>query len=243
MTGMEDTSKIWQYLSGNLDKMKEQEVRNRIKSDKEFAQNVIRIKSVWHSVNESLSELNSDLISDYIHGRLSDEDERIVEEFLKESGDLEFYRTMKSPGIYMNKEGKIIYKGSDKELSLIISKLNEEEYHPRLYGQVKEYAEERPVFMGVRGLTPVCKIISPENEQIITEPVIEFTFECKKESHIRGYIINIYNNRESLEKQIRLEGSRTQVDLKDFKPGHYFWKFSTPTNDLLEVRVFHLLYK
>jgi len=232
-------------LSGNLDEEKEQEVRNRIKTDKVFAQNVIRVKSVWHSVNESLSELNADLISDYTHGRLSDEDERKVEEFLQESGDLEFFRGIKGPVIYINKEGKIIYSGRDEELSLIISKLNEEEYYPRSYEQVKEFEKGKPLIKALRGSAPapVCKIISPENDQIITEPVIEFIFDCRNESDVKGYQIYIYDNWGKEIKQILLEHTHTIIDLSDFKPGHYFWKFRSPMINFLEVRVFHLIYK
>jgi hypothetical protein len=239
---MENISIIWQYLSGNLDEEREKEVRKRIKNDLEYAQFVIKVKSVWYSLNESLSELNAEIISDYIHDRLSNEDKEKAETLLKETGDLDFYKDLFNPRVFVNENGLLTYDGVDEELKNIISLLNSTPINNRLYKQVEDF-EKEPSLRWLKDPTIKIKIQSPVNHYILTKQEIEFTFDCKRESDIKGYLINIFDNTGKLKKKIELDGSKTIVDLSGFSSGHYFWKFSSPVNDLLEVRVFHLHIK
>lgn len=193
--------------------------------------------------NDELEYTEASIISDYLNNKLSPEADAEVEEYLKETGQHEFYKKEKSDEIileylpYVDIEGKLCYDGDNKEWQDIVRSILSIVPNPELSKQVEKYAESYVT----RSLSSYYKIESPYNDETCIDTRLVFKFNYEREAELSGFKIHIFDNDENKKIEVKVEKAITQVDLTKLTPGRYYWKLIDRNGYLQEVRRFYLL--
>lgn len=225
---------IGYYARGILEKKQEEQIIKRIKVDKLFEGKILLEQNLFRAAEN---------LKPFYEFEKEIKDIRHKIETEGDAGHRDYSMKIQNPSIYINDKGELVYDGVDDKLKSVVIDLNSIEINEDLLELVEEFEEEEALVFKSMSEVPDCEILYPQNHAVLGTTMVDFILECDNPEDLKGFSIEIYNNDEDcVSDDIIVDGERVTVDLSSFSVGHYFVKLISPKNELIDTKVFHIVY-